>query len=180
MTCVVPLVYNCPNLSTDSPSSSNGSRRPPIEGLLGRRPKLSPQAAREVKRDTRLRRARTCYGHLAGVAGVYLMEQMRSRGWLEEVTPRPGDRHVRYALTGGGVQALEARSADAVSAALTGQAAYGCLDWTERRQHVGGPLGRVIAGSLGAGGYISLSSGSREVEILRDLQGWLDENEIRR
>ena len=34
------------------------------------RPRCSPQAQREVRRNTRLRQARTCYSHLAGVAGV--------------------------------------------------------------------------------------------------------------
>ena len=38
------------------------------------RPKFSPQSQREVRRNTPLRQARTCYGHLAGVAGVALMD----------------------------------------------------------------------------------------------------------
>ncbi len=150
------------------------------------RPKLSSQAAREVKLDTPLRRARTCYGHLAGVAGVYLMDQMRSRGWLEEMPARVEDRHVGYTLTNNGIQDLESRGIDPAGAkTMVGRAAYGWLDWTERGQHVGGRLGRAIVGSLCAGGYISLSSGSRssnsrEVEILQDLQGWLDGSETAR
>jgi len=39
-------------------------------------PPISAQAAREVRRDTALRRARTCYDHLAGVAGVALFDEM--------------------------------------------------------------------------------------------------------
>ena len=145
------------------------------------RPKLSPQAAREVRLDTPLRRARTCYGHLAGVAGVDLMDQMLFLGWLEETRPRPGDRHVGYASTASGIQALDSRNVHTAAAARTArQVAYGCLDWTERRQHLGGVLGRAIADALHAGGYISRTSGSRAVEIVRDLEHWLDEGGIRR
>src|SRR5207244_195721 len=39
----------------------------------------SKQAGRERRRDSPLRRARTCYDHLAGVAGVALLETMRTR-----------------------------------------------------------------------------------------------------
>ena len=46
------------------------------------RPRRSPQADREVRRDTRLRQARTCNGHLAGVAGVALMDEMLGLDWL--------------------------------------------------------------------------------------------------
>ena len=109
------------------------------------------------------------------------MERILLRGWLEEVSPQPGDRYVSYALTVGGIQALESCGADlAVGIPRAGRAAYGCLDWTERRQHLGGALGRVIVDNLCASGYISRSSGSREIEILRDVQNWLDESRFRR
>ena len=44
----------------------------------------SPQAARQVRRDSGLRRARTCYDHLAGVAGGSLLDEMLNRGWFRE------------------------------------------------------------------------------------------------
>src|SRR4051794_38842092 len=44
---------------------------------------LSPAARREARKDTPLRRARTCYGHLAGVAGVELFDTLVSLGWIE-------------------------------------------------------------------------------------------------
>ena len=61
-------------------------------------PPMSPQAAREVRRNTLLRQGRTCYDHLAGVVGVQLLEALLQRGWLEESAgPRP-----RYRLTPSG------------------------------------------------------------------------------
>jgi hypothetical protein len=47
-----------------------------------RRPRHSALAEREVRRDTPLRRARTCYDHLAGAAGVALLESILAQGWL--------------------------------------------------------------------------------------------------
>ena len=65
---------------------------------------MSPQAAREVRRNTLLRQGRTCYDHLAGVVGVQLLEALLQRGWLEESAgPRP-----RYRLTPSGRQASRA------------------------------------------------------------------------
>ena len=139
------------------------------------RPRLSVQAAREVRRDTPLRQARTCYGHLAGVAGVWLMDRMIALGWLEEAPAHAGDRHVRYVTTTGGDRALSDRG---VQRAANGRAAageaFGCLDWAERRQHLGGSLGRAIKVSLRAGGFISLAGDSREVAVVASLESWLD------
>jgi hypothetical protein len=46
-------------------------------------PPPSHQAAREVRRNSSIRQARTCYDHLAGVVGVTLMDTMLQQGWLE-------------------------------------------------------------------------------------------------
>ena len=60
---------------------------------------LSPQARREVRRDTALRRARTCYGHLAGVAGVHLLEELLRLEWLEVTAADADAGRVGYAPT---------------------------------------------------------------------------------
>ena len=84
--------------------------------LFTAQPPMSPQAAREVRRNTLRRQGRTCYDHLAGVVGVQLLEALLQRGWLEESAgPRP-----RYRLTPSGRQALQGRGValpDARSAA---------------------------------------------------------------
>ncbi len=143
-------------------------------GPLRVRPKLSALAAREVRHDTPLRQARTCYGHLAGVAGVYLMDGMLAVGWLKEAETRPGDRHLRYVTTAAGDRALAVRGVERSSGnrAPPGEV-YGCLDWTERHQHLGGKLGRTIVTSLWDGGFIRRSEGSREVAVLKPLSSWL-------
>ena len=145
------------------------------------RPKRSPQAEREVRRDTRLRQARTCYGHLAGVAGVALMEEMLGLDWLQE-TPEPvsGNR-VGYSLTTKGHQEMEVLGVGISSAAAsTGNFAFGCLDWTEQGLHLGGSLGRAVTACLSEQGFVGRTSGTREVTLNGGPTIWLDGGASRR
>lgn len=138
-------------------------------------PPPSPQARREVRRDTPLRRARTCYGHLAGVAGVQLMDELLLRGWLETTSvPSPGTGRVAYAPTAAGAMALACRGV-AVPAAKPGKpAAFACLDWTERRPHLGGALGRAIAAAMFDAGCIIRIPNSRAVTLNDSPIQWLN------
>ena len=137
-------------------------------------PPPSPQAAREVRRDTPLRRARTCYGHLAGVAGVRLMDELLLRGWLEETASPPNCHRLCYAPTAYGIAALIERGV-IVPASKSGKpASFSCLDWTERRWHLGGALGRAIVDAAVEAGCIRQVPGSRTVELTGSLERWLD------
>ena len=130
----------------------------------------SPQAAREVRRDSGLRRARTCYDHLAGVAGVSLLDEMLSRGWFrEEKGPR-----TLYRLTGNGVRALLSLGVDVPGAAAQRRPfAYGCLDWTERRYHLRGSLSAAILTALSSSGTVGRKAGTRTVALERPILDWL-------
>jgi len=154
-------------MSRESSDSTNGPIR--------MRPKLSSQAACEVRRDTPLRRARTCYGHLAGVAGVALMDEMLGLGWLEEDSlPASGNR-VAYSLTLEGLEAMQERGVAAATAARpTGAFAFGCLDWTERGHHLGGALGRAVTAFLSDQGFVTRTPGSREVALQGGPDAWLN------
>ena len=137
-------------------------------------PARSPQAAREVRRDTPMRRARTCYDHLAGVAGVRLFERMLDRGWVELAEPvvlaKPD-----YRLTKRGAAALGERGLDTESIARAKRRfAYGCTDWTERTRHLGGALGAAILASLVDRGHVVRSLGTRVVEISGDPLDWVE------
>lgn len=134
----------------------------------------SAQALREVRRDTSLRRARTCYGHLAGVAGVELMDELMARNWLEGLPLQPWASRIHYVTTADGAAALAERGV-LVPVARNGKSlAFSCIDWTERRPHLGGGLGRAIVSALVASGWIERTSGSRVVGAWRDLREWLD------
>jgi DNA-binding transcriptional ArsR family regulator len=84
---------------------------------------------------SRLRAARTCYDHIAGAVGVLLHDRLQTLGWLSTT----------YDLTQEGAKALESLGIDIEAArALRRRFACGCLDWSERRPHVGGALGAVL------------------------------------
>ena len=140
--------------------------------LLPIRP-ASAQALREVRRNTPLRRARTCYGHLAGVAGVDLMDDLLCHGWLEALPRAAGASRIHYALTTAGTEALAERGVAFPVARNGKSAAFSCIDWTERRPHLGGGLGRAIVSALVAMGCIERIPESRVVSVAGDLREWL-------
>ena len=130
----------------------------------------SLQAAREVRRDSALRQARTCYDHLAGVAGVDLLDEMLLNGWLKE---DKGPRTL-YRLTGIGERALSSRGVDLSGAAAQRRPfAYGCLDWTERRNHLRGSLSAAILAALSSSGTVCRKAGTRTVALERPILAWL-------
>jgi len=117
-------------------------------------------AQRAVRDDAPVRRARTCYDHLAGVAGVRMLDGFLQRGWLE---PR-GERE--FELTPLGESALEREGVDVRAARQARRAfAIGCLDWTERRYHMGGALGSATLAALLRSGRARLEPGSRVVTV---------------
>lgn len=131
----------------------------------------SARAAREVRRDTPLRRARTCYGHLAGVAGVELLDALLCRGWL---VAEEGSRPL-YRLTPEGRQALLARGVALPPAGTQRRnVGRGCTDWTERRPHLRGALGTAVVRALVEAGVLSREEGSRAVTLRQPLGAWLN------
>jgi DNA-binding transcriptional ArsR family regulator len=94
------------------------------------------------KTPSRLRGARTCYDHMAGTIGVLLHDRFKELGWLSGESTN-GDNS--YALTEEGAKAFAALGIDVdATGALRRRFAYACLDWSERRPHLGGALGAAI------------------------------------
>lgn len=88
-----------------------------------------------------LRAARTCYDHIAGSLGVALHDCIRMMGWLE------GDASDAnaYELTARGTTGLRGLGVDVEAArALRRRLAFACVDWSERRPHLGGALGAAL------------------------------------
>ena len=138
------------------------------------RRKRGTQAEREVWRDTLLRQARTCYGHLAGVAGVALMEELLRLEWVEELEAPVSGNRVGFGLTTKGRMAMSDLGVDLAAAEKnTGEFALGCLDWTERGHHLGGSLGRAVTARLSELGLIARTAGTREVKLEGDPVFWL-------
>jgi DNA-binding transcriptional ArsR family regulator len=89
----------------------------------------------------RLRHARTCYDHIAGWVGVALHDRLHKLKWLSA----NASRDIEYDLTREGMKAFEGLGVDIeATRALRRRFAPACLDWSERRPHIGGALGAAI------------------------------------
>src|SRR5580692_10695803 len=88
---------------------------------------------------SRLRAARTCYDHMAGTVGVSLHDRFKALRWLAS-SGKGGENG--YELTSIGTRAVEALGIDLDQIhGLRRRFAYACVDWSERRPHLGGALG---------------------------------------
>lgn len=119
----------------------------------------APEPIRSLRQGTRahaLRRARTCYDHLAGRLGVAVMSAMLDHDLLtggdgrhrleEAVTDRlsaPGS-DVIYRLTPRGRETLAALGVDLGAFDHNKQMIRYCVDWSEQRHHLAGTLGAAL------------------------------------
>ena len=110
-------------------------------------------------RDVAVRLARTCYNHFAGRLGVSIADAMLARGQIEldqdggTVTEPGRDFLDRFG----------------VAIAPTGSAGRlfcrPCLDWSERRPHLGGTLGVALTCRCFELGWVKKIEGTRAVAI---------------
>ena len=99
------------------------------------------QKAFAPKTPHRLRAARTCYDHIAGTLGVALHDRLIALRYIATGTQRGAD----YELTTGGTAALTALNVDVAAAReARRRLAFPCLDWSERRPHLGGALASAL------------------------------------
>ena len=105
--------------------------------------------------DVAFRRARTCYRHLAGELGVSLVDALLERRMVR----REG---TRYLLTPAGRRTGVSVGLLEDDGLLEGRA---CLDWTERRDHLAGPLGVGLTKGLLELGWARRKPGTRALRI---------------
>ena len=84
-----------------------------------------------------LQEARKCYSHLAGRLGVELHDALLARGDLAPMQTTDAGRTV-YRLTETGRANLRNLGIDEETRGLS------CIDWTERHDHLAGPLGTAL------------------------------------
>ena len=100
----------------------------------------------------RLRYARCCYGHLAGVLGVKVYDALRSERCL--ATAADG-----FALTDGGQEWLRGLGLAPSPPSQRRRFAYPCLDWSERRDHLAGQLADELCAHLIVRGWLRRDEG---------------------
>lgn len=109
-----------------------------LEALMGLAEGQGLKRVRPGPKDAAMREARVCYNHLAGARGVQLYAALVARDWL-----RVGPTGLSLSPDGRGfiedfgidLDALETKRAPLCR---------DCLDWSERRSHLSGSLGRAL------------------------------------
>jgi DNA-binding transcriptional ArsR family regulator len=123
-----------------------------VEALMGLAQRTGAVRVRTGPRDVALREARVCYDHLAGERAVSLMRGLTEQALIEgEDQPR---------LTGHGRGFFEGIGID-VAGLERGRRPLcrACLDWSERRSHLGGALGAAILGHVLEAGWARRADG---------------------
>ncbi len=108
---------------------------------------LATAPVRRWPHDQVLRDARLCWDHLAGRLGVALHRALTEQGWL---VPAAGG----WATTSAGTAGLAALGVDVAAARTARRFACDCMDWSERRPHLAGGLGREFAVCCLARGWL--------------------------
>ncbi len=145
-----------------------------IETLARLSPTQPIRSLREGTRAHAIRLARRCYNHIGGRLGVAIADKLIDLGYLTghdgsiDLDRLRGDRlagglldQVTYQLTEPGRGALHQLGVIPPVDAT----ARCCVDWTEQRHHVAGPLGRAVLAGFTATGWIRLASRSRALII---------------
>ncbi|MFG1861821.1 ArsR/SmtB family transcription factor [Microbispora bryophytorum] len=104
--------------------------------------RVAVRSLRQSRQARLLREARSCYDHLAGRVGVELYDALVREGGLIEADGG-------CLLTASGAQALTELGVDVDRVRRARRRfAPDCLDWLERRPHLGGALGAAVLDRL--------------------------------
>lgn len=99
-------------------------------------PPPRPRGLRESTRRSAEARARTCYDHLAGQLGVAVLDATVALGFVvDDQGPQVTEEGWVWLAELGVERPVRARSRPVVRS---------CVDWTERRRHLGGVLGATM------------------------------------
>lgn len=119
-----------------------------LEAWFRLAPPEAPRSLRASKQARSLAFARTCYDHLAGRLGVAVHGALLESGWLTPTTDG-------YDVAPMGLAALRSLGVDVEAAgAATRPLARPCLDWTERRYHLAGPLATQLCRTFVSDGWL--------------------------
>lgn len=128
-----------------------------LEALMGLAIGAGHVRTRTGPRDVQLREARVCYNHLAGQMATRLYEHMLRSGYLAH-------EDSALVLKPGGVSFADRLGIDtSLLGKRRGPLCLECLDWSERRSHLAGSLGRAILSRMEELGWARRDTNSRIV-----------------
>jgi DNA-binding transcriptional ArsR family regulator len=140
-------------------------------GLIS--PPVPVRTLRQSREAAALTEARTCYDHLAGRAGVDLLDAMLCHGLLAREkqqssfrTSRGVSAVPRFEVTGAGARTLGSFGINVVEIRRSRRTFAGeCIDWTQRRGHLNGALAAALTDRLFELGWIERGQRRRSVRI---------------
>lgn len=152
-----------------------------LEALAAIAPQPPVRSLRESTRAHALRRARTCYDHLAGRLGVAVTAGLVEHGALVRSDGRAGIvrgdddrlaapvRRHPYAL-GAGAEDVFARLGVDLALLLARPASARpllkfCVDWSEQRHHLAGALGAAVLAGIEEAGWVRPRPEGRALEV---------------
>lgn len=148
-----------------------------IESMAEVAPPAPVRSLREGTRAHALRSARTCYDHLAGRLGVELFAALLRAGWVRggngahslngdgaDLLAAPG-HDVDYRLTEVGHRGLGQLGVALAPLPADGLGLRYCVDWTEQRHHLSGPVGAALAARLLDAGWLRRARRGRAIQV---------------
>lgn len=123
-------------------SLADGEVAEGLEALSRICPAFEARTLRASGEARALHAARTCYDHIAGLLGVGLLDAMVAARWLERrerAIVLGNDAENGFGALGIDLDAVRSTRRPLVRT---------CLDWTVRRDHLGGALGAALCASL--------------------------------
>jgi DNA-binding transcriptional ArsR family regulator len=138
-------------------------------GLIS--PALPVRTLRQSREAAALSEARTCYDHLAGRAGVGLLDALLAEGLLAREKASGRTDHAdsasnRFVVTGAGARTLASFGLNVSEVRRSRRHFAGeCIDWTQRRGHLNGALAAAITVRLLELGWIARGARRRSVVV---------------
>jgi DNA-binding transcriptional ArsR family regulator len=119
-----------------------------LEGIMGFAASRGHLRHQPGPKEPALRKARICYDHLAGDYGVRMLDSLIAAGAISE----NGEGHLKS--IGIDVSGLKATRRPLCRS---------CLDWSERRAHLAGSLGKALLANFLDKGWARRSESSRSI-----------------
>lgn len=124
-----------------------------LEKMMGITFQVSNPSRAKVPQE--LLKARTCYDHLAGEMAVKLYDSLVENSWIDkdgsELTVQGQEKFLQLGIN--------------INAKTKRKKCCPCLDWSERKFHVGGYLGASLLSFFDSNNWIERVPGYREVII---------------
>jgi DNA-binding transcriptional ArsR family regulator len=133
-----------------------------MEALQAIAPPIPVRSLRQHRIAEHLKAGRSCYDHLAGDLGLRVTDLLQRTGMLPALEPgqpaEPADPLPQHPI-------IEVFAIADVPQTKRRPFAKGCLDWTGRRPHVAGALGRHLLALFHSREWVTARTGSRALRL---------------